>query len=99
MPTPPEVLRSLLLEDLLLVLRPDVHEAPGFVHDHGVVHEAVEVDEPHPPLLRVVHHGGDDGQLPHLFLVVLFWDGGGGGGKGTQAWGQCGTLIEELDDS
>ena len=64
-------MRSLLLEDLPLVLAPDVHELAGLVHLHGVVHQAVHVDELDPPLLRVVHHGRDDGQLPHLLLVVL----------------------------
>ena len=71
-----QVFYSLLLKDLLLVFRPDVHELPGFVHLHGVVHEAVEVDELHPPLLCVIHHRRDDGQLPHLLLVVLLDRGG-----------------------
>lgn len=62
----------LLFENLFLVLGPDVHELPGFVDLHGVVHEAVHVDELDSPLLRVVHHGRDDGQLPHLLLVVLW---------------------------
>ena len=63
---------SLVLEDLLFVFSPDIHELPGFVHLHRVVHQAVHVDELHSPLLRVVHHGRDDRQLSHLFLVVLW---------------------------
>lgn len=66
------ICNSLLLKDLLLVFGPNIHELPGFVHLHRVVHQAVHVDELHSPLLGVVHHGGDDWQLSHLFLVVLW---------------------------
>ena len=51
---------SLLLKDLLLVFSPNIHELPGFVHLHWVVHQAIHVDELHSPLLRVIHHGRDD---------------------------------------
>lgn len=63
---------SLLLEDLLFVFGPNIHELPGFVHLHRVVHQAVHVNELHSPLLRVIHHGWDDWQLSHLLLVVLW---------------------------
>lgn len=52
---------SLLPKNLLLVLGPDVHELPRLVDLHGVVHKSVHVDELHAPLLRVIHHGRDDG--------------------------------------
>lgn len=66
----------LLLKDLLLVFRPNVHELPRFVHLHGVVHQTVHVDELDSPLFRVVHHRWDDRKLPHLFFVVLRKRGG-----------------------
>lgn len=61
----------LLTEGVLLLLAPHVHDLPVLVHLHGVVHQAVHVDEPDSPLLCVVHHGRDDGHLSHLLLVVL----------------------------
>lgn len=61
----------LLLEDLLLMFSPDVHELSGLVDLHGVVHQPIHIDELHPPLLRVIHHGRDDRQLTHLLLIIL----------------------------
>lgn len=40
----------LLLKDLLLMFRPNIHELPRFVHLHGVVHQTIHVDELHSPL-------------------------------------------------
>lgn len=58
---PQPQLYSLLLKNLLLMLSPDVHELARLVDLHGVIHKSVHVDELHAPLLRVVHHGRDDG--------------------------------------
>lgn len=65
----------LLLEDLLLMFGPNIHELPRFVHLHGVVHQTIHVDKPDPPLFQVVHHWWDDRKLSHLFFVVL-WNRG-----------------------
>lgn len=61
----------LLSEGLLLLLAPHVHDLPVFVHLHGVVHQAVHVDELDALLLGVEQHRRDDGQLTHLLLCVL----------------------------
>lgn len=61
----------LLSESLLFLLTPHVHHLPVFVHLHGVVHQAVHVDELDALLLRVEQHRRDDGQLAHLLLCVL----------------------------
>lgn len=62
---------SLLLKECFLVFGPDVHELARFVDLHGVIHQSVHVDKLHSPLLRIVHHGRNDRQLPHLLLIVL----------------------------
>lgn len=62
---------SLLSEGLLLLLAPHVHHLPVLVHLHGVVHQAVHVDELDALLLGVEQHRRDDGQLTHLLLCVL----------------------------
>ncbi len=36
-----------------------------------VIHQTVHVDKLHSPLFGIVHHGRNDRQLPHLFLIVL----------------------------
>lgn len=61
----------LLSESLLFLLTPHVHHLPVFVHLHGVVHQAVHVDELDALLLSVEQHRRDDGQLAHLLLCVL----------------------------
>lgn len=50
---------------------PDIHELPVFINFHGILHQAVHVDELHPSLLCIEHHGRDDRELPHLLLVIL----------------------------
>lgn len=62
---------SLFLEDLLLVFGPDIHELAGFVDLHWVIHQTIHVDKLHSPLFGIIHHGRNDGQLPHLLLIVL----------------------------
>lgn len=64
-------LHSLFPEGLLLLLAPHVHHLPVLVDLHGVVHEAVHVDEFNALLVSIVEHGWDDGELAHLLLQVL----------------------------
>jgi len=65
-------LHSLFPEGLLLLLTPHVHHLPVLVDLHGVIHEAVHVDEFNALLVSVVEHGRDDGELAHLLLQVLW---------------------------
>lgn len=65
-------LHSLFPEGLLLLLAPHVHHLPVLVDLHGVIHEAVHVDEFNALLVGVVEHGRDDGELAHLLLQVLW---------------------------
>lgn len=50
----------LLLKDLLLMFRPNIHELPRFVHLHGVVHQTIHIDKLDSSLFGVVHHWWDD---------------------------------------
>lgn len=68
----PQGLHSLFPEGLLLLLTPHVHHLPVLVDLHGVVHEAVHVDEFDALLVSIVEHGRDDGELAHLLLQVLW---------------------------
>lgn len=68
----PQGLHSLFPEGLLLLLTPHVHHLPVLVDLHGVVHEAVHVDEFNALLVSIVQHGRDDGELAHLLLQVLW---------------------------
>lgn len=65
-------LHSLFPEGLLLLLAPHVHHLPVLVDLHGVIHEAVHVDEFDALLVGIVEHGRDDGELAHLLLQVLW---------------------------
>lgn len=85
-PGPPATGDSLLPEGVLLLLAPQVHDLAVSVDLHGVVHEAVHVDELDTLLVGVVQHRRDDSQLAHLLLQVLERHG--------DAWGQTARKTE-----
>lgn len=61
----------LFSESVLLLFAPHIHHLPVLVHLHGVVHQAVHVDELDALLLGIEQHRRNDSQLPHLLLCVL----------------------------
>ena len=63
--------QKLLLEDVFLLLRPDVEVRAFCVFCFGVAHQAVRVDETQLPLPVVQHHGWNDGVRSNLLVLRL----------------------------
>lgn len=94
----PRGLHSLFPEGLLLLFAPHVHHLPVLVDLHGVIHEAVHVDEFNALLVGIVEHGRDDGELAHLLLQVLWGEHREQLVSTTGPWGQQGTDVQEGKD-